>query len=125
MRFAVFPHNLRRIVGGAIVHDENFDIPLLRLGKAQQRVKRGAKATTLVVGGNHDTVGQKSSVRLCRLTTLLEHTEEFRDEFLVPEADLRLMAHCNCGLAVAKRWLVGTGRAQCIVDVYHLQDAWE
>src|ERR1700738_4883609 len=60
MRLAVFPHDLRRVVARAVVHYQNFRVPVLFPGIAEQLIERGPDAYAFVVGGNDKTVGQEA-----------------------------------------------------------------
>src|SRR5271157_4863403 len=63
------------------------------------------------------------TLKLCHLTALVEHGEEFSDKIFIPETGLRLLAHGDGGLVMRERRLVRTGSAQRIVNVDHLQNA--
>src|SRR3984893_8433908 len=60
MRLAVFPHDLRRVVARAVVHYQNFRVPVLFPGIAEQLIERGPDACAFVVGGNDKNVGQEA-----------------------------------------------------------------
>jgi hypothetical protein len=57
MRLAKFAHDLRGVVGGTVVHHQNFGIPSLFLYVTQQCMERGPNAHAFVIGGNDETVG--------------------------------------------------------------------
>src|ERR1700690_874340 len=57
------------------------------------------------------------------LPSPVEHAEELGNQLLVPESAARLGAHSEGSLLVAERRLVGTRRAQRIIDIHDLQNA--
>src|SRR6202162_6543209 len=60
VRLAVFPHDLRRLVARAVFHYQNFRVPVLFPGIAEQLIERRPDACAFVVGGNDKTVGQEA-----------------------------------------------------------------
>ncbi len=60
MQLAIFPDDLGGIVARSVVHNQDFDVPVLSLGIAEKFIERRPDTYAFVVGGNDDTVGQKS-----------------------------------------------------------------
>ncbi len=59
MQLAVFAHDLRRVVARAVIHHQNFRVPVLFLHLAEKRMQRRPDADAFVIGGNDETVGQE------------------------------------------------------------------
>src|SRR6185369_4044866 len=57
------------------------------------------------------------------LPRLLQESEEFHYQLLIPQSSTRLLAHSDCRLFVRKGRLIGTSGAKRVINIHDLKNA--
>src|SRR5690242_20475937 len=57
------------------------------------------------------------------LPRLLQESEKFHYQLLIPQSSTRLLAHSDCRLFVRKGRLIGTSGAKRVINIHDLKNA--